>query len=201
MKKVKLWMMAAILFCGMGYLTSCNSNANADKTDEDTAAVVEMTGTDAFMPALEQYLVDSIGALYAEGEFCIPSYTIVGTDQSNLDSLLVWGDFWVFNYNQVGDTLKAVSGGSHPGLMVFQKDEKGEYVLTSFDQVEDGARNLESAKRIFGDMYDFFRTVNSDQESREQIRANFIAQYVKEYNLPVKYYQDFGWPAEEIPAE
>ena len=194
-------MMAAILFCGVGYLTSCNSNANADKTDEDTAAVVEMTGTDAFMPALEQYLVDSIGALYAEGEFCIPSYTIVGTDQSNLDSLLVWGDFWVFNYNQVGDTLKDVSGGSHPGLMVFQKDEKGEYVLTSFDQVEDGARNLESAKRIFGDMYDFFRTVNSDQESREQIRANFIAQYVKEYNLPVKYYQDFGWPAEEIPAE
>ena len=201
MKTMRLWMMAAILFCGAGCFVSCNGNANADKTDEDTAAVVEVTGTDVYMPVMNQYLVDSIGAQYAQGEVCIPCATIIGTDESNPDSLLVWGDFWVFNFKQDGDTLKTVSGGDHPGLMVFQKDEKGEYVVTSFEQVEDGHGNEASAKRIFGDLYNFFHSVNSDEVSREQVRAEFIARYVKEHNLPVKYYQDYGWPAKEIPVE
>ena len=201
MKKMNLWMLVAILFCGVGYLTSCNGNATADKTDDDTAAVVETTGSDAFWLVMEQYLVDSIGVHYAKGEICIPSVTALIIDETNRDSLLVLGDFRVFNYNQVGDTLKWVSGGSHPGKMVFQKDEKGEYVVTLFDQVEDGARNNESAKRIFGDMYNYFDSVNRDEKSRERIRAEYIANYVKEHNLPVKYYQDFGWPAKEIPVK
>lgn len=201
MNKVKYWMFAAILLCGAACVISCNGNANVNKINQDTPEVVEISGTDAFMPAMEQYLVDSIGAQYAKGEVCIPCATIIGTDQSNPDSLLVWGDFWVYNFNQVGDTLKCVSGGSHPGMMVFQKDEKGEYVVTAFDQVEDGAGNLASAKRIFGDLYDFFHSVNSDEKSREAVRANFIASYVKDHNLPVKFYQDYGWPAKEIPAE
>ena len=198
---MKTWMLAAILLCGAACVISCNGNANGNKIVMDTPEVVQITGTDAFMPVMEQYMVDSIGAHYAKGEVCIPSATIIGADQSNPDSLLVWGDFWVFNYNQVGDTLKCVSGGSHPGLMVFQKDEKGEFYVVSFEQVEDGARNLASAKRIFGDLYEFFHSVNSDEKSREAIRANFIADYVKEHNLPVKYYQDYGWPAKEIPDE
>ena len=201
MKKMKSWMLAAILFCGASMLPSCNGTATADKTDDDTAAVVETTGSDAFFPVMLQYLVDSIGVHYAQGEICIPSCRAISINETNPDSLLVLGDFWVFNYNQVGDTLKCVSGGSHPGKMVFQKDEKGEYVVTLFDQVEDGARNIESAKRIFGDMYNFFDTVNSDEKSRERIRAEYIANYVKEHNLPVKYYQDYGWPAQEIPVK
>ena len=203
---MKLWMMAAILLCGLGVMTSCNGKAkvdNADKAVEDTVAVMEVTGidSDVYMPVMNQYLVDSIGAHYAKGEVCIPCATIIGTDESNPDSLLVWGDFWVFNFKQDGDTLKTVSGGDHPGLMVFQKNDKGEYVVTSFEQVEDGHGNEASAKRIFGDLYNFFHKVNSDEVSREQVRAEFIARYVKEHNLPVKYYQDYGWPAKEIPAE
>lgn len=201
MKKMKSWMLAAILLCGAACVTSCNGNANVNKTNLDTPEVVEITGTDAYIPAMEQYLVDSIGAQYAKGEVCIPCATIIGADQSNSDSLLVWGDFWVYNFNQVGDTLKCVSGGSHPGMMVFQKNEKGEYVVTAFDQVEDGAGNLASAKRIFGDKFDAFQAINSDGDRREVARATQIGYYVKEHKLPVKFYQDYGWPAKEIPTE
>lgn len=201
MKKMKSWMLAAILFCGVACVTSCNGNANVNKINLDTPEVVEIEDMDALKPVMEQYMVDSIGAQYAKGEVCITCATIIGADQSNPDSLLVWGDFWVYNFNQVGDTLKCVSGGSHPGLMVFQKNEKGEYVVTMFDQVEDGAGNLASAKRIFGDLYDSFHNVNSDEGSREAVRAGSIADYVKEHKLPVKFYQDYGWPAKEIPAE
>ena len=113
----------------------------------------------------------------------------------------MWGDFWVFNYKQDGDTLKTVSGGDHPGMMIVKKNENGEFVVASFEQVEDGAGNLESAKRIFGEMYDAFHSLNSNEEAREKVRAKSIANYVKANNLPVKYYQDFGWPAKEIPTK
>ena len=31
--------------------------------------------------------------------------------------------------------------------------------------------------------------------------ASAIADYVKANKLPVKYYQDYGWPAKVIPAK
>ena len=40
----------------------------------------------------------------------------VEVDESDSADVRVWGDFWVFNYNISGDTLKTVSGGDHPGL-------------------------------------------------------------------------------------
>ena len=192
MKKMKLWMMAAILFCGVGVMTSCNGNANADNSDDEQGWV--------FMDALEKYMVDSVGVHYSQGELCIPSIVVVETNEDNPDSLLVWGDFWAFNYNVAGDTLKTVSGGDHPGMMVVQKID-GKYKVTSFDQVEDGSRFLPSAKRIFGEWYEDFHVINSREEVREAVRARFIARYVKAQNLPVKYYQDYGWPAKEIPVE
>lgn len=198
MERMKLWMLAAILFCGAGCLTSCSGSATTEKTDENTEAV-EKVGDP--LAAVEKYLMDSIGAQYSPGELCVPCYTVVSQDTTNTDSVSVLGDFWVFNYKVVGDTLKTVSGGSHPGLMILQKNENGEYMVASFDQVEDGAGNLESAKRIFGDVFEAFQQINSDEKSREQVRGLSIAKYVKEHNLPVKYYQDFGWDAKEIPAE
>jgi hypothetical protein len=101
----------------------------------------------------------------------------------------------------VGDTLKTVSGGDHPGKMCLKKNEKGEFEVISFEQVEDGHGNEASARRIFGDMYEAFHGINSDQETREQARGIAIARYVRANNLPYKYYQDYGWPAKEIPTE
>jgi hypothetical protein len=110
----------------------------------------------------------------------------------------MWGDFWVFNYDVAGDTLKTVSGGNHPGLMHLKKTDKG-FEVTGFDAVEDGAGNMESAKRIFGDNFDAFWELNSNQEKREDVRLHFIADYVKKHNLTVKMVQDYGWPAVALP--
>lgn len=83
-------------------------------------------------------------------------------------------------------------------MMHVKKTENG-FEVTGFDAVEDGAGNMESAKRIFGDQYEAFHEVNSNQEKRESIRLQFIADYVKKNNLPVKMVQDYGWPAVELP--
>ena len=144
------------------------------------------------------YLVNVVGKNYAKAEYCIPCPFIISTDDGNKDDVLVWGDFWVFNYDIAGDTLKTVSGGSHPGLMHLKKTDKG-FEVTDFEVVEDGEGNLESAKRIFGGNFDAFWDVNSNQEKREDVRLHFIADYVKKHNLPVKMVQDYGWPAVALP--
>ena len=203
MEKMKLWMIAAVLFCGAGYLTSCNGNANADKAAVDTVTVADSsTSGNVILDAINKFLVDSIGSNYTPGEMCIPVNRISASSiEESPDCVFWWGDFWVFNYNVVGDTLKCVSGGNHPGKMLITKNDNGEYQVVSFEQVEDGHGNLESAKRIFGEYYDVYHDAVSDENLREKARAASIADYVKAHNLPVKYYQDYGWPAKEIPAK
>ena len=201
MKRNTLWMLVAILISGVSMVGCGNKNAKeqAKEVQEETIQA-EKVVSDAELcnAAIEDYLVNVIGKNYAEAEHCIPSPFIVNTDDSNKDDVLVWGDFWVFNYDIVGDTLKTVSGGDHPGLMHLKKTDKG-FEVTGFDAVEDGTGNMESAKRIFGDSFDAFWELNSNQEKREDVRLHFIADYVKKHNLPVKMVQDYGWPAVALP--
>ena len=150
-----------------------------------------------YFPAIDRYLVDSIGSQYAKGEHCVPIHSIVRVDERNAEDILGWGDFWVFNYNQVGDTLKCVSGGSHPGLLHIRQTEKG-FEVTAFDQVEDGSRYLPTAKKIFGDKFNAFKTISSDEKNRERLRAEVLATYAKKNGLAVTLYQDYGWPAKKL---
>ena len=157
-----------------------------------------------YFPAIDRYLTDSIGSQYTNGEHCVPIHSIVRVDERLSEDIKVWGDFWVFNYNQVGDTLKCVSGGSHPGLMHIRQTEKG-FEVTAFDQVEDGSRYLPTAKktmvstnRLFGDKFDAFKTINSDEKNRERLRAEGLAIYAKKNGLAVTLYQDYGWPAKKL---
>ena len=169
-------------------------------TNKPVAAVennVESSQETNYFPAIDRYLADSIGSRYAKGEHCVPIHSIVRVDERNSEDILVWGDFWVFNYNQVGDTLKCVSGGSHPGLLHIRQTEKG-FEVTAFDQVEDGSRYLPTAKKIFGDKFDAFKTINSDEKNRERLRSEGLATYAKKNGLSVTLYQDYGWPAKKL---
>lgn len=161
-----------------------------------------------YLVAIENYLVNEIGKNYAPGELCIPAYSVINIEEPGEPSdsteiitatdIKVWGDWWVFNYDIVDDTLKCVSGGSHPGMFQLEKDGDA-YKVIAFDQVEDGSRNLPSAKRIFGDLYDQFHAINSNKQTRDSVRLDMVAQYVQQHNLPVTVLQDFGWPAVTLP--
>ena len=71
--------------------------------------------------------------------------------------------------------------------------------MTSFDAVGDGSQFEPTAKKIFGDKYDAFMKMHSNDKEREQNRAQGIAQYVKANDLKVTMYQDEGWPAVKLP--
>lgn len=201
MRHSKLWMLAAILICGTCLFGCGNKDAQkqAKESQEETVQVKEFVpDAELCNIAVDDYLVNVIGKNYAEAEVCIPCPIVINIDFGNKDDVLAWGDFWVFNYDIVGDTLKTKSGGSHPGLMHLRKTENG-FEVIGFDAVEDGAGNMESAKKIFGENFDAFLGINSDQEKRENIRLRFIADYVKKHNLPVTMMQDYGWPAVALP--
>lgn len=198
MKKTTLWMLAAILICGVSMVSCGNKNAKEEAKEEPTQVEQVVSDAELCKAAVNDYLVNVIGKNYAEAEYCIPSPFVISTNEGNKDDVLIWGDFWVFNYDISGDTLKTVSGGSHPGLMHLKKTDNG-FEVTNFDAVEDGAGNMESSKRIFGDNFEAFWEINSNQEKREDIRLRFIADYVKKHNLAVKMVQDYGWPAVALP--
>ena len=196
-----MWMMAAILmFSGICMVGCNNKGAKQAEKEAQTEAITEteVVPVDTYLTVVDDYLVNEIGKQYSQGDVCIPYTFLVSTDDGNKDDVMVWGDFWVFNYNLAGDTLKTVSGGNHPGLIHLKRTADG-YEVTAFDAVEDGAGNLESAKRIFGDKFDSYQEISSLQEKREDMRLRFTADYVKEHGLSATMIQDYGWPAVALP--
>lgn len=198
MKKIIIAFAALLTFAACGNkqevapATEVNDTNNVSE-QENNVSEQEIT----YFPTIDRYLVDEIGKQYTKGEHCVPFHRIVAVDERNADDILIWGDFWVFNYNQAGDTLKCVSGGSHPGLMHVAQTENG-FKVTAFEQVEDGSNFLPSAKKIFGDKYDVFQAINSDEKKRGTLRAVVLGNYVKNHGLSVTMYQDYGWPAKKI---
>ena len=146
----------------------------------------------AVREAISDYLVREIAPHYSLGELCVPVLMMVHEADT-----CVWGDFWVLWYNVSGDTLKTVSGGSHPGRISLRKEDNT-VTVTAFEQVEDGARFQPSAQRIFGEHYDLFSQMHSNEQVREAVRKEQLREYVNRNGLSVKYYQDFGWPAVEL---
>ena len=147
----------------------------------------------------EQALRDEIAAYlqktaiqYTQGDVYIPVIMIV----SETDTC-VWGDFWVFNYRIVGDTLKTVSGGNHSGKMLICAGSPYREVC-DFEQTEDGAGYEASARRIFGNHYDIYMNMHSNEAVREAVRREQLGEYVRRHGLNVRYYQDYGWPAVEL---
>ena len=196
MKKYLFPVMAGLLTisaCGNRQTQKAESPA-ADSVQVDSIAQEEET---TYFPAIHRYLVDSISSQYAEADIRVPLPTVVAVDESNGEDIKVWGEFWVMNFNQAGDTLKLVSGGSHAGLMHIRQTDKG-YTVTGFEQVGDGSLFVKTAKQIFGDKYDAFVAVYSDHEKRNRHHEQLLSEYVKKHHLTATMYQDNGQDAKPL---
>lgn len=175
------------------------SNLTAEEAESlRDAAEYGYTGTDLIEAAVYEYVGDELSDRYPDSRYSIPVVQIVAKDDSNPADVLVWGDFWVFNYDPEGDILKCTSGGNHPGLLHLEKDEDG-YEVERMDAVEDGGNFESSAKNIFGDKYDAFMKIYGDEKLREKLRGETLANFVKAGNLNFTKYQDEGWDPVDIP--
>ena len=183
----QLWsLMAVMLISITAVMGSCAGKQAASGENDSIQAK-------AYVALIEKYLVDSIGSQYSPGEMCIPVSNVIDVDDSDSTDVKVWGSFWVFNYNLSGDTLKTVSGGSHPGLFHLNVASNA-WKITSFDKVGDGSNYLPTAKKIFGDKLEAFQKIESSDKQHDTLRTQAVSAYVKKHNIAATMYQDYGWP-------
>ena len=202
-KRVFILMTALVMAFG---ISACGAKEEAaveeeNVATEDTESEPEVDGTaygyagsDPVEAAVYKYLAEEVSKDYDDAEVHIPTVNIVHIDFTPKDEILVYGDFWIENYNVEGDTLKCVSGGHYPGMMQVSKD----YVVTDFKQAADGEDFDSSAKEIFGDYYDDFMKIYSDSDLRNELRKVTVTDYVNLNGLSVTKYQDEGWDPVEI---
>ena len=202
-KRVFILMTALVMAFG---ISACGTKEEAAVEEEnvaieDTESEPEVDGTaygyagsDPVEAAVYKYLAEEVSKDYDDAEVHIPTVNIVHIDFTPKDEILVYGDFWIENYNVEGDTLKCVSGGHYPGMMQVSKD----YVVTDFKQAADGENFDSSAKEIFGDHYDDFMKIYSDSDLRNELRKVTVTDYVNLNGLSVTQYQDEGWDPVEI---
>lgn len=212
MKKRSLIILSLITaFClalTMGLSACGNDTASEEPAEEaveeevvDTidGSVYGYTGEDPVEAACYEYMAETVSKDYEAADASIPTVSIIKTDTSSESETLVYGNFWIENYNIDADTLKCVSGGNYPGCMHVDNTT---YKVTAFDAVGDGSEFEPTAKEIFGDSYDEFMKAYSDSDARTELRKATVANYVKANGLDdIKYYQDEGWDPVELVLE
>ncbi len=213
MKKKLMILLGMITVIACIGLAACgSSNSEAEAPAEETAAedAVEVESIDASIygyageDPVEATVYEYAATAFAEefdieeGMVSIPTVMIIDKIENEDGSIDVIGDFWIDNYTIEGDTLVDQSGGNFPGKMHIVMDGDA-YKVESFEGVGDGSEFEPTAKAIFGDSYDKFMEVNSDDQARAELRTETIATFVKANNLEVTKYQDYGWDPVELP--
>lgn len=150
------------------------------------------SGEDPAELAVYKYMEENIAKEYSEAEYSV-AYGIVIDEEEDDDEVALKGAFYVDNYNLEDDTMKFVSGGSHPGCFHLKKNDDGSYEVTSFDAVGDGSEFETTAKEIFGDAYEDFMATESDDELKADTRVEAVSTYVEANEIPATKYQDEGW--------
>lgn len=196
-------LMTALCLTACGGGTQVSSSASSDAassgaTSESTAgesavdgAAYGYAGDDPIEAAVYKYMAENVSAYFDKADANIPTVTIVKVDDTNADEVLVYGDYWIDNYNANGDTLECVSGGHFPGVMHVVKDGDG-YTVKAFGMIEDGTDFDSSAKELFGENYDAFIKVYSDSDTSDELRKAAVVNYIKLNDLDFTQYQALG---------
>ena len=156
----------------------------------------EYLGDDPYLAAVCEWIVrGGEQARYWESEVTIPCPLIAEIDDSDPQDVRVWGNFWEFSYATRGTTLFCVSGGESPGLLHLRAADSG-YEVFNEEMVGDGEAYAKDMRRIFGSI----RMIKLDALDREEVRTQYIADYVLQNDLPFTQYQDYGWDPVHIPG-
>lgn len=158
------------------------------------------TGEDPVEGAVYEYMATEITQQYEVGEgiISIPTVAIVDRIENEDGSVDVAGLFQLDNYTVEEDTLMSQSGGEHPGKMHLVRDGDV-YKVDEFERVGDGSDFEPTARKIFGDKYEDFMKIESDDKAKQALRTETVANYVKANGLAVTKYQDYGWDPVELP--
>ncbi len=128
----------------------------------------------------------------------IPYVQIVDLDETDPQDVLLYGDYWIWEFAKEGDTLVEVSGSHCPGIIHLERIGDGDTASYSATGKMDEAFTDDDAKKIFGEYYDHYVSLSSDDELRESSYAQIISDYVAKNDLDITKYQT-GGEEKELP--
>ena len=88
--------------------------------------------------------------------------------------------------------LTKTIGGDYPGLVHLRADGDS-FEVTGIDLVKDGMDYSSSANQIFGEKEGLAEKFWNSDEKQEEARADFLKMYIRDNNLDIDAYQDYGW--------
>ena len=154
------------------------------------------SGEDEVVAAIWEYLVreEKNGYYIPDADHVvIPQMQILGREETE-EELLVFGKFAIYVYTRNGEILECASGGNMAGCVHLQETGNA-YQVTEVQWALDGGLYDDSLKEITADYpqyYDGLITGYAEGE-REALLLEMLRMYVKDNNLPIKYYKDYGW--------
>ena len=128
----------------------------------------------------------------------IPYVHLIAIDDTNEKDVLMYGDYWLWEFEKQDDVLVAVSGGHCPGIIHAERFGEPGTGIYSANSMEEGFTD-DDVKTLMGEHYWDYLRITSDQEAREQGMAQVIADYVSANDLPVTKYQMPGEEPKELP--
>lgn len=151
------------------------------------------TGDNPAIAAIWEYSKTEAMSSYGFGEqVVIPGYMIHKEVQTD-DELLVFGNFYEYGYQLMGNVLECTSGGEKPACFHLKETPEG-YEVISVEVAGDGAeydRKIREFTEGYPGVYELF--FSGDPDACDNAKKEFVTMYVKDNNLDVKYVKDYGW--------
>ena len=117
----------------------------------------------------------------------IPYAVIVGINESDPSDVLIYGDYYCYEFALEGDVLAVVSGGHVPGVIHAERSGEGASAVYTGRSMEE-ALTPGDAPALFGDHLADFEAISSDDQTRAAAITQVIADYVQANGLAVTGY-------------
>jgi RNA polymerase sigma factor (sigma-70 family) len=169
---------------------------------EQTLPKFVYTGEDKAIQAICEYLAETEEEEDDENSVWIPSFVIFKEAKAK-GEYLVFGNFWSDSYKLTGNILESTSGGEMPACFHLIKDGEG-YQVASVEQAGDGtnyAKDIKNFTKGYWGLYRKYMDYEAIQEARDKAQKEYLQMYVRDNQLDVKYFKEFGWDPVEIFEE
>ncbi|MBE5846121.1 MAG: hypothetical protein E7300_00385 [Lachnospiraceae bacterium] len=156
------------------------------------------SGFNPVLAGAYNYLAFDKAQGFDPGHAIIPYVCIVDMDESDPEDVLLYGDFYLWEFEKQEDTLKCVSSSHIPGVMHMKRTGDNEAAIYDAFAFDEGLTDADVVS-LFGSYYDHYITLSSDKEMRDSEMAQIIADYVHANRLEVGKYQLYEGESGELP--
>lgn len=170
------------------------------EASESTSAEIPVTlpefsytgGNPAIAAIWEYRKEEALNSYGFEDQIVLPGYIIYKEVQTD-EELLVFGNFYEYGYQQMGNVLESTSGGEMPACFHLKETPEG-YEVVSVEVAGDGAEydgKIREFTQDYPEVYELF--FSGDPNVCDDAQKEYVSMYVKDNNLDIKYMKNYGW--------